>query len=241
MPPKRPRLEGNVHYTASESEDGGGRDMRHHLQAVRRVRKPRESRALGQSGDANSRHLANIPRLLLESIVKLDEGSKASAASSKPAKGGWSIRYNDSVNGLLVEARKPQFKPETILSTWPKLQVSHETQEYLEEYREKLPGVDAAVAVPLVLSLLQVRRMQREMDVLSRQVKLLQKRFGKDVVESARKDAERLRDQDELSYLGGPIRIKTNYAPKEDKLRDMKVTCTRRAPAAHAAVGAQLP
>ena len=87
MPPKRPRLEGNVHYTASESEDGGGRDMRHHLQAVRRVRKPRESRALGQSGDANSRHLANIPRLLLESIVKLDEGSKASAASSKPAKG----------------------------------------------------------------------------------------------------------------------------------------------------------
>ena len=49
------------------------------------MRKPRESRALGQSGDANSRHLANIPRLLLESIVKLDEGSKASAASSKPA------------------------------------------------------------------------------------------------------------------------------------------------------------
>ena len=49
------------------------------------MRKPRESRALGQSDDANSRHLSNIPRLLLESIVKLDEGSKASAASSKPA------------------------------------------------------------------------------------------------------------------------------------------------------------
>ena len=67
--------------------------------------------------------------------------------------------------------------------------------------------------------------MQREMDVLSRQAKLLQKRFGKDVVDAARKDAERLRDQDELSYLGGPIRIKTNYAPKEEKLRDIKVTC----------------
>ena len=73
---------------------------------------------------------------------------------------------------------------------------------------------------------MQVRRMQREMDVLSRQSKLLQKRFGKDVVDAARKDAERLRDQDELSYLGGPIRIKTNYAPKEEKLRDIKVTCS---------------
>ena len=38
--------------------------------------------------------------------------------------------------------------------------------------------------------------MQREMDVLSRQAKLLQKRFGKDVVDAARKDAERLRDQE---------------------------------------------
>ena len=159
MPPKRPRLEGNMHYTASESEDGGGRDMRHH-QTVRRVRKPRESRALGQGGDANSRHLANIPRMLLESIVKLDESSKVDTGPGvKAPKGGWSIRYNDSVNGLLAEARKPQFKPETILNTWPKLQVSHETQERLEEYREKLPNVDASVAVPLVLSLLQVQRL----------------------------------------------------------------------------------
>lgn len=78
----------------------------------------------------------------------------------------------------------------------------------------------------LDLSMLQVRRMQREMDVLSRQAKLLQKKFGKDVVDAARKDAERLRDQDELSYLGGPIRIKTNYAPKEEKLRDIKVACS---------------
>jgi hypothetical protein len=68
-------------HTASESEDGGGRDVRQH--GNRRVRKPRDKTAAcnqrwplaqGAGVDANAWHLSNIPRSLLESIVKVDEG-----------------------------------------------------------------------------------------------------------------------------------------------------------------------
>ena len=137
------------------------------------------------------------------------------------------MRYNTAVDGLLAETRKPQYKPEMLFSTWHKVQILQETQERLEEYREKMPEVDAAVAMPLVLSLLQVRRMQREMDVLTRQVRLLEKAVGRDMLEQTRKDAERLRDQDELAHLAGPFKIKQHHAPKEDKLRDLKVIAAK--------------
>jgi len=226
---QRTSLDGRI-YAASESEDERLRDprappkmMRSGVLEAGSKSQPSGVRRWGNAytvANPNERVLTNIPRCLLESVLKVDEG--VSSVSRGKVKGGWSLRYNNAVNGLLAESRKSQFKPETLLTPWPKVQISQESQDRLEEYREKLPAADSASSMPLALSLLQVQRMQREMDVLTRQIRLLERSVGKEVVENTRKDAERLRDQDELSYLQGPVKIKTSNAPKEEKLRDLK-------------------
>ena len=213
---KRPRtsMDGRHHYTASESEDERVRDPQQPNKSVMQGDQGSKvaSGGVRRWGNAYSvanpteRVLANTPRCLLESILKVDEG--VSSVSRGKIKGGWSLRYNTAVNGLLAESRKSQFKPDALLSTWPKVQISQESQERLEEYREKLPVGDPTTITLLALSLLQVQRMQREMDVLTRQVRLLERSVGKDAVENTRKDAERLRDQ-----VDGLLLLQDCHAP----------------------------